>query len=378
MSQIQVSFLITSTGWGGLELNVINLAQALIEMGVKINLITQEDATIYNNQKEIFEKHLFVQKHRKYFDYKSAKQIADFIDSNNHNVLLVFDNKDLDMAAIAKRKYNSQMRIIYFQQMQIGINKKGYIHTKRFNQIDSWITPLQYLKEELGVRTKFDLSKVKILPIGIDSSKFSTEVYNRLNSRDRLKMKLDDFYFGIIGRIDRKKGQLITLKAFNELVKKGEDCRLLIFGSPTINDPDSETYFKEIQDFIAQCKLEKLVEFASFQPEVQLFYKSVDCFIMASESETYGMVTVESLASGTPTIGANTGGTPDLLGRGEFGPIFNYPDHKDLSEKMIELKTHYSTYRNKALSAQQYVAENYTLLKEAKGFFNEIERLNIN
>lgn len=376
MEKIQVSFLLTSTGWGGLELNVINLAEALIGMGVEINLITQEESTIYKNRKTLFRECLFVNRNRKYFDFQSAQLIANFISDNKHNVLLVFDNRDLDMAAIAKRKYNSSIRIIYFQQMQIGINKKGLIHTRRFKQIDIWITPLTYLKEELGLRTKFNLSNVQILPIGIDSSKFNQEQYTKLSCREKLQMDVDSFYFGIIGRIDRKKGQLITLQAFYEFQKNHSNCKLLIFGSPTINDPDSELYFNEIKEFIKVKELGHLIEFAPFQPEVQLFYRSVDCFIMASESETYGMVTVESLASGTPTIGADTGGTPDLLGRGEFGPIFSYPNIQDLAAKMELLYADYEVYKKKANAGQQYVTENYTLKKEAEGFFKNIKALN--
>ena len=370
-----VSFLLTSTGWGGLELNVVNLAQELSLLGVEIDLITQDSATIYKNSSALFSNTLTVEKNRKYFDFKTAKKIAQFIQSNQTNVLLVFDNKDLDMAAIAKRKYFKDIRIIYFQQMQIGINKKGAIHTKRFKQIDAWVTPLEYLKDELGKRTKFDLNKVSLTPIGIDFKKYENATYSKTEARTKLGMNENDFYFGIIGRIDRKKGQLIALKGLQKFHENGRQPKLLIFGSPTINDPDGEIYHQELLQFISDNKLTDFVEFAPFQPDVALFYHSIDCFIMASESETYGMVTVEAMASGTPMVGANTGGTPDLLGQGKFGLVFDYMNTDHLFLQMSDVYVKYSDAEKRAKLARENVFKNYGLQQEAADFYALIKKL---
>ena len=48
----------------------------------------------------------------------------------------------------------------------------------------------------------------------------------------------------------------------------------------------------------------------------------LDMFILASHSETYGMVTIEAMASGVPVIGTAAGGTQDIIQSEENGLLF--------------------------------------------------------
>ena len=47
---------------------------------------------------------------------------------------------------------------------------------------------------------------------------------------------------------------------------------------------------------------------------------------MASENETYGMVTLEALAAGVPVVGAAAGGTAELVQDGHNGLLFPLRD----------------------------------------------------
>jgi glycosyltransferase involved in cell wall biosynthesis len=55
---------------------------------------------------------------------------------------------------------------------------------------------------------------------------------------------------------------------------------------------------------------------------------------MASYSETFGMVTLESMACGTPVIGSDSGGTKSLLNEGKLGILFEPKNPQDLAEKL--------------------------------------------
>ena len=51
---MKLAIIITSIGWGGLEMNVIKLAKHLKEKGNEISLITQEESTINKKGKDFF------------------------------------------------------------------------------------------------------------------------------------------------------------------------------------------------------------------------------------------------------------------------------------------------------------------------------------
>jgi glycosyltransferase involved in cell wall biosynthesis len=71
--------------------------------------------------------------------------------------------------------------------------------------------------------------------------------------------------------------------------------------------------------------------------DVTVFFAAVDWFVMATKAETFGMVTIESLASGTPVLGSNAGGTPEILNGNEGGELFTTLDSTDLAKKIDEI-----------------------------------------
>jgi len=50
-------------------------------------------------------------------------------------------------------------------------------------------------------------------------------------------------------------------------------------------------------------------------------YRMADVFVMPSTGEGFGIAFLEAMASGTPAVGLNIGGTPDALGDGELGAV---------------------------------------------------------
>lgn len=62
-------------------------------------------------------------------------------------------------------------------------------------------------------------------------------------------------------------------------------------------------------------------------------YASSDIFIFPSQSETLGLVALESMAAGTPVIGARAGGITELIEEGKNGYFFKPGSVRDLCEK---------------------------------------------
>jgi glycosyltransferase involved in cell wall biosynthesis len=54
-------------------------------------------------------------------------------------------------------------------------------------------------------------------------------------------------------------------------------------------------------------------------PDLDRSYAGADLLVLASRSETYGMVVTEALARGLPVVAADVGGVPEALGHGAGG-----------------------------------------------------------
>lgn len=83
-------------------------------------------------------------------------------------------------------------------------------------------------------------------------------------------------------------------------------------------DPDLVGAFRSK---IAQRGLSSRVRIHGALPpaKTQDFFKKADLFILASFTESYGMVFAESLAAGLPAIGNRVGGVPEIITHDQTG-----------------------------------------------------------
>ncbi len=372
---MKIAFLITSTGWGGLEMNVLKLAELLSGRGYSISLITQENSTIYSKGKNLFNATLILKNKKKYFDFSSAKIIGDYLEREGIDTVIVCDNKDLDVAAWAKKIYFKALNILYHQQMQIGVNKKDFLHTFRFKAINYWISPLQYLRNEIAEKTKFPIERVKVIPLCTDSTKFINKKYTKQEALQLLNIAPKAPLVGIIGRIDRKKGQLFLVESFIKLKQQGIDIELLVFGSATVNSPEESAYYTSMRKIVQQHSLEKVVHFVDFREDVSLFYNAVDVFVLGSHSETFGMVTIEAMLSKLPIIATKSGGTSEILEYGKLGLLYEYENYEDFSKQLKWILNNRSEAENMAALAQKTASEKYALDVEGDGIDRLLQEL---
>jgi hypothetical protein len=78
-------------------------------------------------------------------------------------------------------------------------------------------------------------------------------------------------------------------------------------GANTLDNTDD--YEAELHALADELGIANAVYFRPFQQDVRHAYAALDIFILASQAETFGMVTVEAMAAGLPVIATRSGGT---------------------------------------------------------------------
>ena len=234
----------------------------------------------------------------------------------------------MSILASVKHKLKSKIHTSYFMAMQLGVKKTNLLHTFRYKFLDVWIAPLDWLSEQVKTMTNFKNTLV-VIPSALDLSEFKSE-----ETKEELRMKLgipkNILTFGIIGRFDVQKCQLLLLQAMQKCKNKG--FNVVFLGEPTLNEGDG--YFGQMKEIIEEENLKSRVFIKPYRKDTLTFFKSIDWMVMASKAETFGMVTIESIASGTPVLGSNAGGTPELLSNETAGLLFESQDSSDLTNKI--------------------------------------------
>ena len=324
----KLGYLCSSESLGGLEMNHVRNAVWMKERGHEVVFICLKDSPIekfaISHQIDIIQ----IEKHKKYYDFKKAKTLSNIITNNNITHLIIRSNYDMSIASNIKRRLKSKIHTSYFMEMQLGVKKTNILHTLRYRNIDVWSCPLQWLKIQVKEMTHFK-NKLVVIPSGLDLSQFSP-LNSKENDRDLLKIDQNSTVFGLIGRFDVQKGQLLLLEAMKKC--KNRDFHVALLGEPTINE--GESYFNEMKSFIKQNNLETRISILPFQENTKSFYNAIDWLVMATKAETFGMVTIEALACGTPVLGSNAGGTPEILQNEAGGLLFSTLDIDDLANKI--------------------------------------------
>ena len=120
----------------------------------------------------------------------------------------------------------------------------------------------------------------------------------------------------------------LLLDAFARIRQAHTAARLLIVGSgPMLESLQAQTRTLEIEPF---C------HFEPSKTDVAEWMRSIDVFVMASESESFPNALLEAMACGCCPIGSRVGGIPELVADGQDGLIFNSGDARDLADR-IEL-----------------------------------------
>ncbi|PKR80080.1 hypothetical protein CW751_12020 [Brumimicrobium salinarum] len=327
----RIGYFCPSKSWGGLEMNQLRNAQWMKNRGHEVFLFVQEGSKIEAEAHEVNIPTISVLPHKKYYDVFRAQALKRKIESFGISHLVVRDPKDMSVCALAKTFSRSKFFLAYFMEMQIGMAKRDILHTIRYKQYDLWSCPLPWLQKQVHTLTKFPPERTVVIPSGLDLDRYYDAPPPSI-AKKKLKLATDVEYIGLVGRFDPQKGQLLLLEAFNQIKNKIKH-NLVLLGESTHGEADE--YFHQLRDFVRSNDLEDRVFFRSFRKDVEVFYSAIDVFVMATESETFGMVTIEALASGCRIVGSNKGGTVEILNHGEFGKLFISKNVNDLSNQII-------------------------------------------
>ncbi|MHB8571669.1 MAG: glycosyltransferase [Candidatus Dormibacteria bacterium] len=145
---------------------------------------------------------------------------------------------------------------------------------------------------------------------GIDLDSFQAP------GRAGLELPAGRLAVGIVGRLQRWKGQDLFLEALALARREHPELHGLVVGSEMFGrDPG---FGQELEERAARPDLAGHVTFTGFVPDVPPLLRSLDLVVHASrDPEPFGQVVFEALAAGVPVIAADAGGPAELLHDGE-------------------------------------------------------------
>jgi glycosyltransferase involved in cell wall biosynthesis len=164
---------------------------------------------------------------------------------------------------------------------------------------DKVIAVSHYTKNMINKHYSIPKDKIAVVHNGIDPVDFSPQDIRRIFPHDKIVL--------YVGRLTFQKGVDHYLRSAKEVLKSNPDTVFLVVG-------DGDMYHQLIME-AAYLEIADRVIFTGFMSGEKLrsIYQMADVFVMPSISEPYGLVALEAIASGVPTIISKQSGVSETM-----------------------------------------------------------------
>lgn len=227
------------------------------------------------------------------------------------------------------------------------------------------VTPSRWLAKCAQSSSLLRNFRVEVIPNGLDPKRYKP--INRQVARELLNLPQDQqlILFGSISDSDSRKGVHLLQPALEKLgnAKWQDRIGLIAFGTSQPNNP-SNLGFKS-------HSLGQLDDDVS----LALVYSAADVFVAPSIQDNLPNTVMEALACGTPCVGFNIGGMPDMIEHQQNGYLAQPFEVEDLSQGIAWVLEDQERYQKLCDRARAKVEQEFTQTLQAHRYlalFNQI------
>lgn len=167
--------------------------------------------------------------------------------------------------------------------------------------------------------------------VGIDEEKFNFTMTEeeKIELRESLGLKKDDFVMIYPAEISKRKMQEWLINSISDLLKEHKDIHLLLPGQDSLNG--------KCQKLVKQLNLEDQIHFLGYRKDIPKLLKISDLAVSSASQEGLPVNIMEAMYVGLPIVASNCRGNRDLVQDGVNGYLVNLNDDKTYSEKVYSI-----------------------------------------
>jgi len=251
------------------------------------------------------------------------------------------------------------------------LRTESYLATQANAIIAASASEVESLIDEVGAPQ----DRVWVIPPGVDVDRFRPD---RQGAAERVRSELGIEegrpIVAVVGRVQPLKDQELgvrALGALNEL--RGWAPVLVIAGEST---PGDEAYLRSLGTLAERLGVADEVRFAgALDRDRRADLLSVASItLVPSHSETFGLVALESAASGTAVIGYRGTGLLESIAEGRSGILVDSREPQEWAKAMVSLLDDPATRNRMAQTAREH-ALGYTWTATAAGLYSVYQSL---
>ena len=360
---------------GGISKVVYDLSHKMVKEGNEVTVVTYRDGDnvkYYENDKgvEVYRVDNYMIRPNNFIDwimqlnFNMITKTNEIINKNGkfdvihaHDWLVAYSAKSI------KESYNIPL-ISTIHATESGRNSGIHDETQRYINDSEWMLTYEssevivnsnYMKNEVQRLFGLPYDKINVIPNGVNLQLFSNVNidydFRRQYAMDNEKIIL------YVGRLVYEKGIQNLIAAMPKVLDRYHDSKLIICGRGGMID--------ELREQVKYLGIENKVYFAGYcdSKKMQKMYKCADVAVFPSTYEPFGIVAIESMLSGTPTIVSDVGGLNEIVEHGVTGMKSYAGNANSIADSVLSLLFDPKLCANISQNAIKKVKENYNWSK---------------
>ena len=360
---------------GGISKVVYDLSHKMVKEGNEVTVVTYKEGDnvkYYENDKgvEVYRVDNYMIRPNNFIDwimqlnFNMITKANEIINKNGkfdvihaHDWLVAYSAKSI------KESYNIPL-ISTIHATESGRNSGIHDETQRYINDSEWMLTYEssevivnsnYMKNEVQRLFGLPYDKINVIPNGVNLQLFSNVNidydFRRQYAMDNEKIIL------YVGRLVYEKGIQNLIAAMPKVLDRYHDSKLIICGRGGMID--------ELREQVKYLGIENKVYFAGYcdSKKMQKMYKCADVAVFPSTYEPFGIVAIESMLSGTPTIVSDVGGLNEIIEHGVTGMKSYAGNANSIADSVLSLLFDPKLCFNNSQNAIKKVKENYNWSK---------------
>lgn len=250
---------------------------------------------------------------------------------------------------------------------EAGRNSGIHDETQRYINDTEWLLTYEatevivnsnYMKNEIQRLFGLPFDKINVIPNGINLSNF-TGIERDYDFRRQYAMDNEKIIL-YVGRLVYEKGVQHLIAAMPKILSNYHDAKLIIAGRGGMMD--------ELRAEASNLGLNDKIYFTGYlnSKQVQKMYKCADVAAFPSTYEPFGIVALEAMLAGVPTVVSDVGGLDEIVTHGVDGMKSYAGNANSIADSVTALLYDHQLATNVSKKAKQKVKDQFNWEKIAQ------------
>ena len=266
---------------------------------------------------------------RNSLDVQSAHELAKFVARLGIEVLHAHVARDYSLAAYAARR-NPQTKFVVTRHVLFQLSR---LHRHTLSRAHRVIAVSNAVARKLRSQRIVNENQLAVVPNGVDVDRFKIE-FNRLSFLRSLGLPPDGPLVGSVGELRTLKRHDDFIRAAALVAAQFPDAHFVLAGLDTSL---SREVHRHLEQLVLESGLKDRFHFLGWVEEAEKLLSTIDVFVSASETESFGLAIAEAMAAGIPVVATATEGAREVVDDRVTGLLVPIGDVGKIAEAIAKL-----------------------------------------